>query len=102
MAWKSPVTTMTLLVRCPSTLKIWRRTNIEPGGAICGSFVVFGVGSAILYRPWRKRVDAKRNALMRPYEEELDDLGESHGHPEIIQEISAPQGHTDRKGDVVV
>jgi hypothetical protein len=39
---------------------------------------------------------------MRPYEEELDDLGESHGHPEIIQEISAPQGHTDRKGDVVV
>jgi high-affinity nickel-transport protein len=93
---------MTLLVSRFATLNIRRYTNTDLGGAICGSFVVFGVGSAILYRPWRKRVDAKRNALMRPYEEELDDLGESHGHPEIIQEISAPQGHIDRKGDVVV
>ncbi|KAI4844813.1 NicO-domain-containing protein [Aureobasidium sp. EXF-8845] len=73
------------------------------GGAICGSFVVFGVGSAILYRPWRKRVDAKRNALMRPYEEDQDDMGGIHGEPQIVlEELSAPQVRSDRKGDVVV
>jgi high-affinity nickel-transport protein len=30
------------------------------GGAICGSFVVFGILSVILYRPWRHRVDRRR------------------------------------------
>jgi high-affinity nickel-transport protein len=30
------------------------------GGAICGSFVLFGLASVILYRPWRRRVDRKR------------------------------------------
>jgi high-affinity nickel-transport protein len=30
------------------------------GGAICGSFVVFGILSVILYRPWRQRVDRRR------------------------------------------
>ena len=27
---------------------------------MCGSFVVFGILSVILYRPWRQRVDRKR------------------------------------------
>jgi high-affinity nickel-transport protein len=31
------------------------------GGAICGAFLVFGVLSVILYKPWRRRVDRKRN-----------------------------------------
>lgn len=30
------------------------------GGGICGSFVVFGVLSVLLYRPWRRRIDKKR------------------------------------------
>ena len=30
------------------------------GGAICGSFVVFGILSVVLYRPWRQRVDRRR------------------------------------------
>lgn len=29
------------------------------GGAICGSFVFFGILSVILYRPWRQRVDRR-------------------------------------------
>lgn len=35
------------------------------GGAICGSFVFFGVLSFVLYKPWRRRVDAKRDRLRR-------------------------------------
>ena len=31
------------------------------GGAICGSFVVFGIASVLLYRPWRRRVDRNRS-----------------------------------------
>ncbi|KAI9785094.1 MAG: hypothetical protein M1816_000505 [Peltula sp. TS41687] len=30
------------------------------GGAICGSFVVFGALSVLLYRPWRRRIDRRR------------------------------------------
>lgn len=30
------------------------------GGAICGSFVVFGILSVVLYKPWRRSVDQKR------------------------------------------
>jgi high-affinity nickel-transport protein len=30
------------------------------GGAICGSFLVFGGLSMILYRPWRRRIDRGR------------------------------------------
>ncbi|KAF2008579.1 NicO-domain-containing protein [Aaosphaeria arxii CBS 175.79] len=31
------------------------------GGAICGCFVVFGGLSVLLYKPWRRRIDRKRN-----------------------------------------
>jgi high-affinity nickel-transport protein len=30
------------------------------GGGICGAFVVFGVLSVVLYRPWRRRMDRQR------------------------------------------
>lgn len=30
------------------------------GGAICGTFVVCGLLSVVLYRPWRRRIDRKR------------------------------------------
>ncbi|KAI4722097.1 NicO-domain-containing protein [Aureobasidium sp. EXF-10727] len=76
------------------------------GGAICGSFVVFGVLSAVLYRPWRRRVDARRIALVGPYGEEQYDVTEpstvleAHGEPEIIQEEApVPHVRSDRKGD---
>lgn len=29
------------------------------GGCICGVFVATGVGSVVLYRPWRRRMDAR-------------------------------------------
>ncbi|KAF1967735.1 high affinity nickel transport protein nic1 [Bimuria novae-zelandiae CBS 107.79] len=44
------------------------------GGAICGTFVVFGGLSVLLYRPWRRRVDRKRmrNATFQPLPAEAD------------------------------
>ncbi|KAH7125493.1 high-affinity nickel transport protein-like protein [Dendryphion nanum] len=61
------------------------------GGAICGAFVVFGGLSVILYKPWRRRIDAKRvrnahftplaqDSVVRGVEEE-DDAGEVEGGP---------------------
>ncbi|KAF2730675.1 NicO-domain-containing protein [Polyplosphaeria fusca] len=53
------------------------------GGAICGTFVVGGVLSVLLYKPWRRRIDKKRlqrqNFAPLPqsaegYREEEDDL----------------------------
>lgn len=32
------------------------------GGGICGAFVVFGVLSVVLYKPWRRRMDRHRRA----------------------------------------
>jgi len=34
------------------------------GGAICGSFLVFGLLSVLLYRPWRRMIDRKRRLLL--------------------------------------
>lgn len=36
------------------------------GGAICGSFVVFGVLSVFIYKPWRRRIDARRRTRSTP------------------------------------
>lgn len=33
------------------------------GGAICGTFVVSGIVSVLAYKPWRRRIDRKRNML---------------------------------------
>lgn len=43
------------------------------GGSICGLFVVIGVGSVLVYRPWRRRMD--RGLAARPLAvESSDDL----------------------------
>ncbi|KAI9826300.1 MAG: hypothetical protein M1832_000217 [Thelocarpon impressellum] len=36
------------------------------GGAICGSFALFGALSVLLYKPWRRRVERKRAGPGRP------------------------------------
>jgi nickel/cobalt transporter (NiCoT) family protein len=33
------------------------------GGAICGTFVLTGIASVLLYKPWRCRVDRRRNII---------------------------------------
>jgi len=31
------------------------------GGAICGTFVFSGIVSVLVYKPWRRRIDQRRN-----------------------------------------
>ena len=48
------------------------------GGAICGSFIVFGALSVVLYRPWRNRVDRRRvivTSIADEYELDVVDGG---------------------------
>lgn len=33
------------------------------GGSICGLFLVVGLGSVLVYRPWRRRMDRRRGLL---------------------------------------
>lgn len=49
------------------------------GGAICGSFILFGGISVLLYRPWRRYVNGKRveraagdASIILPIEDEED------------------------------
>ncbi|KAF4466697.1 high-affinity nickel-transporter [Fusarium albosuccineum] len=46
------------------------------GGSICGVFLVVGVGSIIVYKPWRRRMDRRSQALVSAPDEGVeDDLG---------------------------
>src|ERR1700722_13049668 len=45
------------------------------GGATCGSFVVFGITSVLVYRPWRRRIDRDRSRANIDGEE-LQDIGD--------------------------
>ncbi|KAF1985541.1 high affinity nickel transport protein nic1 [Aulographum hederae CBS 113979] len=47
------------------------------GGSIVGAFVVLGALSLVIYRPWRKRVDARRVALFGRPEDNLGVEGSS-------------------------
>ena len=40
-----------------------RKVDNDVGGAICASFVLFGGLSILMYRPWRRRIDQKREAF---------------------------------------
>lgn len=35
------------------------------GGSICGSFIVFGTLSILLYKPWRRRIDRQRGVKLQ-------------------------------------
>lgn len=85
-----------------------------PGGAICGSFIVFGALSVVLYKPWRRRIDEKRErrqaALLQNNQQgPASSDGEGHEVPirrttpygtvEITDEESQTAHQSKRKGD---
>ena len=46
------------------------------GGGICGSFVVFGTLSVLLYKPWRRWIDRRRQIRYQPQQlQEDEELG---------------------------
>lgn len=59
------------------TGKFWDGVNVAGdnyeiiGGSICGAFVVFGIVSVLLYKPWRRRVNRWRMLHVQPGEVEL-------------------------------
>jgi high-affinity nickel-transport protein len=85
MAWRGWVKHGILLVSV-ATLQRDSQLMIS-GGAICGTFVVFGGLSVILYKPWRRRIDKKRvrNAHFEPLPQDLvatpRDADELHDAP---------------------
>ena len=38
----------------------------EIGGSICGSFILFGGLSVLLYKPWRRSIDRRRESYHQP------------------------------------
>ncbi|KAM4057250.1 high-affinity nickel-transport protein [Hirsutella rhossiliensis] len=53
------------------------------GGSICGLFVLVGLGSVLVYRPWRRRIEKRhRQGLTTAEESGLD----SNGHESCPQE----------------
>ncbi|KAH0538131.1 hypothetical protein FGG08_005239 [Glutinoglossum americanum] len=57
------------------------------GGAICGSFILFGGLSVLLYRPWRRYVDRTRRIEIQSESLGGEDGEEHPPHPISAQEI---------------
>ncbi|CAM1505116.1 Fc.00g107530.m01.CDS01 [Cosmosporella sp. VM-42] len=43
------------------------------GGSICGVFVVVGLGSILAYKPWRRRMERRNQALVSAIDEGMND-----------------------------
>ncbi len=71
---------LNIIVNVKPNLKgpFWRGVEVAGdhydiiGGSICGSFILFGTLSVLLYKPWRRRIDKKR---MLPPPIEYHDVG---------------------------
>lgn len=46
------------------------------GGEICGTFVVVGLMSVRLYRPWRRWIDRRRGGVVSVEDREVDDVSD--------------------------
>ena len=57
--------------------------NEATGGGVCGSFVIFGGLSVLLYKPWRTIINRKRERFLQPQhlqqDEEFGTLPELRG-----------------------
>lgn len=45
---------------------------LNKGGAICGSFVIFGALSVVLYKPWRRWFDERRRIHHHQHPDQLE------------------------------
>lgn len=45
------------------------------GGSICGVFVLVGLASVVIYRPWRRRIDRRNQTLVTAADETYGDEG---------------------------
>ncbi|RDA92060.1 hypothetical protein CP533_0978, partial [Ophiocordyceps camponoti-saundersi (nom. inval.)] len=63
------------------------------GGGICALFVVVGLASVVAYRPWRRRIDRRREGLAATADESLP---ETDGQPSPLREATS-QGLGERR-----
>ena len=74
-------------------------TCFAAGGAICCSFVVLGALSAILYRPWRKSIDRKRQARfpdsLKVYDEDHSDNEVGVNTKAFADDMTVPHSNDD-------
>ncbi|KAL6717136.1 hypothetical protein ACLMJK_005051 [Lecanora helva] len=69
------------------------------GGTICGSFIVFGAMSVLLYRPWRRRIDRRRQIQHQP--QPLQENEEQDGMTRTQSLVDDRVLHSNsRKGDL--
>lgn len=61
------------------------------GGAICGSFVVLGGLSAMLYRPWRRRVERNRKRNVQQHLQDDKEQGTLPKLQEALPDLEAPR-----------
>jgi len=57
------------------------------GGGICGSFLLFGGLSVLLYKPWRRRIDRRRQIRQQPQQ-----VGVLDGEDMELGELMEPEG----------
>lgn len=87
--------TLILNIRPDLTGVFWHSVQVAGdhydiiGGAICGSFVVLGGLSVLLYKPWRRGIDRKRS-LEGPI---ISADCELHGRLEDVNENMCVAGH---------
>ncbi|KZZ91808.1 high affinity nickel transport protein nic1 [Moelleriella libera RCEF 2490] len=62
------------------------------GGSICGVFLLVGIVSMILYRPWRRRMDRRHQRLAAAAEEDMDHDSEGPASPLGQPEVPQPAG----------
>ncbi|KAF2763376.1 NicO-domain-containing protein [Pseudovirgaria hyperparasitica] len=67
------------------------------GGAICGSFIVFGVLSVLLYKPWRRHIDRKMLLHQRRLDASRDDDNPNNNNDDDDAVNEAPGQAADSK-----
>lgn len=72
------------------------------GGGICGSFVLFGALSVVLYKPWRRRVDSRRQVATE--DDVYCEVLANHGEVQLSSVVKRPTafpGQTTAKDSTV-
>jgi high-affinity nickel-transport protein len=59
------------------------------GGSICGVFLFAGIGSVLVYKPWRQRVE-RRRAHMGPPEDAEEGILSTLRPPQVREPVVVP------------
>lgn len=71
------------------------------GGSICASFIVFGALSVLLYKPWRRHIDRKRQQSRQLQDQDNDDVAAAdlEGAVAVSSATASEHSHNDNNND---